>query len=154
MTPRARVFVASWDEMLLRSRTMMLGAYFSVQPAGRFSEGVRILRDNAFDLLLLCHTLTDDEQECLTTIARQTYPPVEVLVLQTHAETDKPFADHVHNSSSGPWELVRLCSQIVGYRLKSKAHRSAKALPTSALSSTLSRKQGRKPKQGTALSER
>ena len=106
MVPRARVFVASWDEMLLRSRTMMLGAYFSVQPAARFSESVRIVRDNTFDLLVLCHTLTDDEQEYISALARQTYKPVRVLVLQAHAEIDKPFADHVHNSSRGPWELV------------------------------------------------
>ena len=123
--------------MLLRSRTMMLGAYFSVQPAGRFSEGVRIVRDNAFDLLVLCHTLTDDEQEYISALARQTYKPVRVLVLQTHAEIDKPFADHVYNSSRGPWELVKQCAEIVGYRLKSKAHRTTEGQSTSALPSSV-----------------
>jgi hypothetical protein len=140
MVPRARAFVAIWDEMLLRSRTMMLGAYFSVQPAGRFSESVRIVRDNTFDLLVLCHTLTDDEQECISALARQTYKPVRVLVLQPHAEIDKPFADHVQNSSRGPWELVRQCAEIVGYRLKTKAHRATEARSPSALRSSVSRK--------------
>lgn len=76
---RARLLVASWDETLLRSRTMMMGAYFSVQPAGRFLEAVQLVRNNPYDLLVLCHTLDYYQQETLATIARGIYAPVEVL---------------------------------------------------------------------------
>lgn len=121
MISRARLFVASWDEMLLRSRTMMLGAYFSVQPAGRFSEGVQLIRRHPYDLLVLCHTLSDDEQEFLSRIARAVYAPVEVLALHRASQKEKPYANHLCDVSKGPWELVKMCAQIVGYRIKSKA---------------------------------
>jgi hypothetical protein len=120
-TSRARLLVASWDESLLRSRTMMLGAYFSVQPAGRFLEAVQLARSDSYDLLVLCHTLDDYQQEALAAIARQTYPPAEVLVLETYAGTDKPYADHLYEITRGPWQLMTKCAQIVGYRIKSKA---------------------------------
>src|SRR4051812_27829858 len=103
MNPRARLFVASWDETLLRSRTMMLGAYFSIQPAGRYSEAVQLVRNNAYDLIVLCHTLDNDQQEVLAAIARDVYSPVEVLVLQSFPACDKPFADHVYEVTRGPW---------------------------------------------------
>ena len=118
--PRARICVASWDEMLLRTRTMMLGAYFSVQPAGRFSECVHFVRNNPYDLLVLCHTLNDDQQETLAAIARETNALVEVLVLQEFPSSDRPFADHVYDITRGPWQLVTKCAQIVGCRIRSK----------------------------------
>jgi hypothetical protein len=122
---RARLLVASWDETLLRSRTMMLGAYFSVQPAGRFSEGVQLVRNHPFDLLVLCHTLDNYQQQTLAAIAREVYPPVEVLALETFPATDKPYADHVYEVTRGPWQLVTKCAQIVGYRIRSKVKYAA-----------------------------
>lgn len=122
---RARLLVASWDETLLRSRTMMLGAYFSVQPAGRFSEAIQLVRNNSYDLLVLCHTLEDYQQETLASIARELFPPVEVLALETHPATEKPYADHVYEVTRGPWQLVTKCAQIVGYKIRSKIRHAA-----------------------------
>jgi len=105
--PRPSVLVTSWDEMLLRSRSMTLGAYFSVQPAGRFSECVQFVRNNPYDPLTLCHTLNGFQQETLANMARETYPPVEVLVLQAKSSTEKPYADHVLLTDRGPGSLCR-----------------------------------------------
>jgi len=123
MDHRARVCFASWDVMLLRSHTMMLGAYFSVQPAGRFLECLRLVRWNPYDLLVLCYTLGDLQQENLASIARRTYSPTEVLVLQTHLSVCKPYADHLYDVTGGPWQLTKKCAEIVGYRIKSDARR-------------------------------
>lgn len=106
---------------------MMLGAYFSVTPAGRFSESVRVVRNNAFELLVLCHSIPDDEQEYLANIARSVYAPVEVLALSGHSDSEKPFADYVYDIHRGPWDLVKTCAQIVGYGIKSEARHLAAA---------------------------
>jgi hypothetical protein len=125
---RARLLVASWDETLLQSRTMMLGAYFSVQPAGRLSEAVQLVRKNPFDLLVLCHTLDNYQQETLAFIARQLHPSVEVLVLEKFsASATKPYANHSYEVGGGPWQLVAICAQIVGYKIRSKANHRAVA---------------------------
>ena len=71
MNSHARVLVVSRDEMLLRSREMILGAFFAVRGAGRFSEARTLLTSNNFDLIILCHSLTADECERLAAIAHE-----------------------------------------------------------------------------------
>ena len=65
MNSHARVLVVSRDEMLLRTRTMILGAFFVVQGAGRFLEATAALKGGKFDLIVLCHSLSGDECEAL-----------------------------------------------------------------------------------------
>ena len=65
MNSHARVLVVSRDEMLLRTREMILGAFFVVRGAGRFSEARTLLTNNRFDLIVICHSLTEDECERL-----------------------------------------------------------------------------------------
>ena len=105
----------------------MLRGYFSIQLGARFSETIQLVKNNPYDLLVLCHTLDDYQQETLATIARETYPPVEILVLQTSSSSDKPFADHVFEITRGPWQLVTKCAQIVGIRIRSRVRHNAAA---------------------------
>jgi len=117
-TRRAQVCLASWDEALLRSRTMMLGAYFSVDAAGGFPECLRMLRKNRYDLLVLCYTLDDHQQQALATAARETCSSISVLVLRTGQSSDKPFADYLFEISRGPGQLVAQCAGILGCTIK------------------------------------
>ena len=43
MNSHARVLIVSRDEMLLRTREMILGAFFQVERAGRFIEAKALL---------------------------------------------------------------------------------------------------------------
>jgi len=117
-TRRAQVCLANWDDALLRSRTMMLGAYFSVDAAGGFPECLRMLRKNRYDLLVLCYTLDDHQQQALATAARETCSSISVLVLRTGQSSDKPFADYLFEISRGPWQLVAQCAGILGCTIK------------------------------------
>jgi len=117
-TRRAQVCLANWDDALLRSRTMMLGAYFSVDAAGGFPECLRMLRKNRYDLLVLCYTLDDHQQQALATAARETCSSISVLVLRTGQSSDKPFADYLFEISRGPGQLVAQCAGILGCTIK------------------------------------
>ena len=57
-----RVLVVSRDVPLLRTRDLMQGTFFSVLTAGTVAEARNLIEEEQFDLLVLCHSLT--EQEC------------------------------------------------------------------------------------------
>jgi len=122
MNSHARVLVVSRDEMLLRSREMILGAFFAVRGAGRFVEARTLLTSNNFDLIVLCHSLTPDECERLAAMARDRAPRCQVLAMSpTSRGTLKPWADKQLGVDAGPYGLVKKCAAMLGYVLKSKA---------------------------------
>jgi DNA-binding NtrC family response regulator len=123
MNSHARVLVVSRDEMLLRSREMILGAFFAVRGAGRFSEARTLLTSNNFDLIILCHSLTVDECERLAAIAHERAPRCQVLAMSASSRASgmKPWADKQLGVDAGPYGLLKKCAEMLGYVLKSKA---------------------------------
>jgi DNA-binding response OmpR family regulator len=122
MNSHARVLVISRDEMLLRSREMILGAFFAVRGAGRFSEARALLTSNNFDLIILCHSLTVDECERLAAMARERAPRCQVLAMTASSRGSlQPWADKQLGVDAGPYGLLKKCAEMLGYVLKSKA---------------------------------
>ncbi len=123
MNSHARVLVVSRDEMLLRSREMILGAFFAVRSAGRFTEARALLTSNDFDLIVLCHSLTADECERLAMMAHDRAPRCQVLAMNASSRGGmaKPWADKQLGVDAGPYGLLKKCAEMVGYVLKSKA---------------------------------
>lgn len=122
MNSHARVLVVSRDEMLLRTREMILGAFFDVHGAGRFSEARSLLTNDSFDLVVLCHSLTDDECERLAGMARGQNPRPLILGMSPSSRGSvKPWADKQLGVDAGPYGLVKKCAEMLGFVLKSKA---------------------------------
>ena len=122
MNSQSRVLVVSRDEMLLRNRQMILGTFFAVRGAGRFSEAKALLNGDSFDLLVLCHSLTADECENLSLLARQRNPRPLVLAVSASSRSDiRPWADKQLGVDEGPYGLLKKCAEMLGYALKSKA---------------------------------
>jgi DNA-binding response OmpR family regulator len=122
MNSHARVLVVSRDEMLLRTREMILGAFFSVQGAGRFNEARVLLATQNFDLIVLCHSLTYDECERLAMMAHQKIPRSLVLAMTASSRGNlKPWADKQLGVDVGPYGLLKKCAEMLGFVLKSKA---------------------------------
>jgi len=122
MNSHARVLVVSRDEMLLRTREMILGAFFDVRGAGRFSEARTLLANDIFDLIVLCHSLTDDECQRLAGIAHAQTPRPLILGMSASSRGAlKPWADKQLGVDAGPYGLVKRCAEMLGFVLKSKA---------------------------------
>ena len=122
MNSHARVLVVSRDEMLLRTRQMILGAFFRVEGAGRFSEARAMLITKPFDLIVLCHSLTANECEQLAMLARKQNPRPQVLAMSSSSRaTVNLWADKQLGVDAGPYGLVKKCAEMLGYVLKSKA---------------------------------
>lgn len=122
MNSHARVLVVSRDEMLLRTREMILGAFFAVQGAGRFSEARTLMTSGHFDLVILCHSLTYEECERLAMLAHERTPRSLVLAMSASSRSSlKPWADKQLGVDAGPYGLLKKCAEMLGFVLKSKA---------------------------------
>jgi DNA-binding response OmpR family regulator len=122
MNSHARVLVVSRDEMLLRTREMILGAFFAVRGAGRFSEAGALLTKDSFDLIVLCHSLTDDECARLAGMARgKSRRPLILGMSASSRGAVKDWADEQLGVDAGPYGLVKKCAEMLGLVLKSKA---------------------------------
>lgn len=122
MNSHARVLVVSRDEMLLRSRQLILGAFFLVEGAGRFTEARAMLNSKSFDLIVLCHSLTSTECEQLAMLARKQVPRPQVLAMGASSRASiNPWADKQLGVDAGPYGLVKKCAEMLGFVLKSKA---------------------------------
>jgi hypothetical protein len=122
MNSRANVLVVSRDEMLLRTRVMILGAFFTVQGAGRPSEAKMLIDNTAFDLIVLCHSLTNRECEDLVKLAEDRDRRPKVLAMfGSDRSQPKPWANVQLGVDAGPYGLLKKCAEMLGYALKSRA---------------------------------
>ena len=122
MKSAATILVVSPDESLLRTREWILGTYFAVKAAGRFSEAIAMAMNFDFDLVVLCHSLPDDECNQLAIAAQRRHPSTQILALDGAGPfRSKPWSNQRVGVDAGPFGLVKKCAQMLGYPLKSKA---------------------------------
>ncbi len=81
MSPKARVLCIGHDRMLLQTRKWMLDAEFEVEIADNIPEAVANLGARHFDLVLLCHTLNDQECRSICDEVFSKTPATRVLQL-------------------------------------------------------------------------
>lgn len=117
---RARILVVSQDEMLRRSRELILGSFFDVRAAGRVSEARDLINNYRFDLLVLCHSIRDDDCEKLAMIGHTKLPRAMVLALGA-GRTRQDWADQALGVDANLYDLVKKCASMLGYQIKSKA---------------------------------
>ena len=122
MNSNARVLVVSRDEMVLRTRVMILGAFFQVEGAGRVGEATALMNVNNFDLVVVCHSISGDDAERLVRLAHEQNPrPLILATTASSRATVQPWADKQLGVDAGPYGLVKKCAEMLGYTLKSKA---------------------------------
>ena len=128
MKPEIRVLIVSRDEMLLRTREMIMGAYFHATGAGRPSEAKAQLQAVHFDLIVLCHSLRSDEGEVLANLAHSQNPPAKVLALGPRTEfgPKKPWADDQIGVDAGPFGLLLKSAKMVNFTIKNKARKTCR----------------------------
>ena len=119
MNSAAHVLVVSRDQMLLQTRKMILGAFFQVEAAGRVPEAEKFMKEQTFDLVVLCYSLVDDECAKMLELVKKQEPAPKVLTLRSvgnhHHRGD---ADHQFIIENGPYGLLKKCSEMLGYQLK------------------------------------
>lgn len=127
MKSNAHILIVGKDEMLLRTRQMILGTHFQVETAGRVSHAAGLLAGRRFDLLVLCYSLTDEECRQVVQIARNHPPQPEILeIIMLGRPCAAVGIQEELNSEDGPYALLQKAADMVGFELKS-IRRSARA---------------------------
>jgi hypothetical protein len=126
MKPEIRVLIVSRDEMLLRTRELIIGAYFHATGVGRPSEAKAQLQAMRFDLIILCHSLREHECQILANLAHARRPRSKVLALAPRTDDTeiKPWADEQIGVDAGPFGLLMKSASMVNFTIKSKARPS------------------------------
>ena len=119
MNKRPKILVVSQDEILCRSRKMILGTFFDAECAARISEARARIIATQFDLIVLCHSLRNDEGQSLTSLARTQSPHPLILAMREFCSEDvKPWADRTLEGDAGPYDLVKICAEMLGFPLR------------------------------------
>jgi hypothetical protein len=128
MKPEIRVLIVSRDEMLLRTRELIIGAYFHATGVGRPSEAKAQLQAVHFDLLVVCHSLRSEEGEVLADLAHHQEPPAKVLALapRTEGGERKPWAHDQIGVDAGSFGLLMKSADMVNFKIKNKAKASCR----------------------------
>lgn len=84
----SRVLCISRDRLLGETRQMVLQTRFAVTTIYSFSEIAQMYE--SFRLVVLCHSLSQEECELAYIVARRTWPDVQVLALSTSSRLCGP----------------------------------------------------------------
>jgi hypothetical protein len=123
MNSKCRVLIVSRDEMLLRTRELIFGAYFHVTGVGRLTEAVARLASSRFDLIVLCHSLRDEECERIARLAHEQACSPKILALKpmTDFGNERAWADDEIGVDAGPYGLLLKAAQMLDFRILSRA---------------------------------
>ncbi len=117
-----QVLVVSRDAMLLRTRQLILGAFFHVQSAGRIREAEAMLSASAFDLMILCYTLTEREcRDLMQLAADQKQRPKILILTPVGLPPAEPGPGDASMSESGPYYLLKKSAELLGVDIRAKS---------------------------------
>ncbi len=121
MTPQ--VLVVSRDPMLLQTRQLILGAFFEVHVAGRIREAEFLMSRCAFDLVIICYTLSEPErQEVMALVADAKRRPMILVLSPMGRPREEPTADREMMTEAGPYYLLKKSAEMLGVDIKAKAN--------------------------------
>jgi hypothetical protein len=77
----SHVLCLSRDSNLLGTRRMVLESRYEVVAAPCLEELQEVTTDHDFDVILLCHTLSSEDCDLATSIARVRWPNAKIVAL-------------------------------------------------------------------------
>jgi hypothetical protein len=118
MNNGAHVLVVSRDQMLLQTRTLILGAFFQVEAAGRVTEAEAAMAKCGFELIVLCYSLSDDECRKVIELSHRQNPRPKILTLSPSRSQHREGGDAEYSVDKGPYELLKKTAELLGQPLK------------------------------------
>lgn len=115
------VLVVGRDQLVLHTRSLILGTYFDVEIAGRLCEAAQQLSQNSFSLVVLCDTLSDSECSQIAGFARECKPQPSLLsLLRPGASLRNNMMGCHFTHSARPTDVLRECASVLNVNLNEK----------------------------------
>ena len=110
----SEVLVCGTDADLLRTRASVLSsAGFQVQSVFGVAELERYSRETSPALIILCHSLSPQDQTTASEYAGRVWPDCPVLFLNAR-NTGIPAAGTCFNTFEGPAKLIEISRRLTG----------------------------------------
>jgi DNA-binding response OmpR family regulator len=104
----------SKSEELLAIRQLVLATRYDVTAVRSVNEIEALSSDSAFDLLLICHTLSDAECGHAASIARRRWPHIKIITMTTgFSSCSQEISDLRVGSLDGPMPLFRAITLLL-----------------------------------------
>lgn len=111
----AHLLVLGHDEMLTKTRRWILEKHFKVQIASDLSEVATLTREEFFDLLILCHTVQEEEAARAVKLVHSLSQKTKVLRLVSGTpNSDKRTRGEICAPLEGPHVLLERVSALLG----------------------------------------
>jgi hypothetical protein len=118
--PMPRILSVSFDETLLTTRTMMLNSQgIEVEPVLGLSAAIHACITEDFDLAVICHSIPDDDKEC---IIKQVRAMSSMLVLTLRQGHKPPLKTADYDIDSGDPQAFLDCVNRI---LKAKVNQAS-----------------------------
>ncbi|MCU1226283.1 MAG: hypothetical protein JWQ42_4376 [Edaphobacter sp.] len=110
-----KILLAGNDFRLLGTRAAVLGKTGASVVCCSASETREIIRTEKFDLVVLCHTLSDQEAAQIIDIVRRHWPQTRTLQVVFDGAVERPYRETDLNatSSAEPSRLVRRTTELL-----------------------------------------
>ena len=111
--PHSRVLCFSRDPQLLKTRGMVLATSYEPVMIGSLAELQALAGGPAFDVVVLCHTLSPQECQRSTSIVRRQWPRAKILALSADHESCREQVDEVVECMAGPRLLLKTIDRLL-----------------------------------------
>ena len=101
------------DASLLQTRTMVLQTRFGVSHCSTPSEAAARWPGCPFEVIVLCHTLSDREFDEAERYAQQRTPPAHLLALQAVRPVHSSRSARAVRNLDGPEPLLRAVTELI-----------------------------------------
>jgi DNA-binding response OmpR family regulator len=131
----SRILLAGEDLHLLETRAAVLARTGASVLWGTSQKAELLLTSECFDLLVLCHTLSDRQREKITALANRRWPMTTVLQLVTSVceEQTVDKSHGIRTSVCEPRRLIHRTEAILMERAKGQyANPSSQLIQSSA----------------------
>ena len=117
MAAKPKVLCLGYDPVLNRTRRLILQRSFDVTLAKSLPEAVPLLWERRFDLVLLCHSLTDGDCRAVLALMDTLPHRPKVLALTSGRDRSSLAPPDEEFAPAGPAELLQKAAAMTGIAL-------------------------------------
>jgi CheY-like chemotaxis protein len=119
MNTRPLLLCLSKNPELLEIRLRVLSMRYDVVPVRSLDEMKALSSNTPFDVLVLCHSLSQMEFDEATELARATWPGIRIVAIATALSPHSDRVPAVVDALAGPPSLFRSISSLLGGQMGS-----------------------------------
>lgn len=126
-----KILLAGNDVRLLGTRAAVLGTTGATVTCCGAARAFDVIGGERFDLVVLCHTLSDEESNRIAQEVHRRWPQTRILQVLSGVWGDKLFkrAEPVVTSTAEPRQLVRRATELLGAIAGSSMEGTASRIP-------------------------